>query len=79
MIVSALKKMRLIWSSLRWEMHHLRSSGLTGFSVWEEVSHQLHKMQDTGIILPSHSLWAIPIVLIRKRDGTHRFVLITGN
>ena len=43
------------------------------FTVREEVSRQLHKMQETGIIQPSRSPWSSPIVLVRKRDGTHRF------
>ena len=41
------------------------------FTVREEVSRQLHKMQETGIIQPSSSPWSSPIVLVRKRDDTH--------
>ena len=42
-------------------------------AVRQEVSRQLQKMQDEGIIQPSNSPWASPIVMVRKRDGSHRF------
>ena len=43
------------------------------FAVRQEVAHQLHQMQKNGIIQPSNSPWASPIVLVRKKDGTLRF------
>lgn len=39
--------------------------------VWEEVARQVSKMQSSGVIEPSK--WTSPVVLVRKRDGTHRF------
>ena len=45
------------------------------FAVREEVSKQLKKMQETGVICPSNSPWASPVVLVRKKDGTHRFCI----
>ena len=39
------------------------------FAVRQEVSKQLQEMQDDGIIQPSSSPWASPIVLVRKKDG----------
>ena len=41
--------------------------------VRSEVARQLHKMQERGVIQPSASPWASPVVLVRKKDGTHRF------
>ena len=43
------------------------------FSVRHEVARLLKEMQDNGVIQPSRSPWASPVVLVRKKDGTHRF------
>ena len=42
------------------------------FTVRQEVARQLKMMQETGVIQPSNSPWASPVVLVRKKDGTHR-------
>ena len=42
-------------------------------TVRQEVSRQLKAMQKAGVIQPSDSPWASPIVMVRKKDGTHRF------
>ena len=42
------------------------------FAVTTEVARQLRSMQEMGVIRPSSSPWASPVVLVRKRDGTHR-------
>ena len=39
----------------------------------QEVARQLKTMQEAGIIQPSISPWASPVVLVRKKDGTYRF------
>ena len=39
----------------------------------QEVRELLQKMQDRGIIRPSSSPWASPIVLVRKSNGSLRF------
>ena len=41
--------------------------------VCQEVSRQLRTMQEAGVIQPSNSPWASPIVMVRKKDGSHRF------
>ena len=43
------------------------------FAVREEVARQLKNMQNSGVIHPSNSSWASPVVLVHKKDGTHRF------
>ena len=43
------------------------------FSVHQEVARLLEEMQENGVIQPSESPWASPIVLVRKKDGSHRF------
>ena len=30
-------------------------------------------MQDSGIVVPSNSPWSSPVVMVRKKDSTHRF------
>ena len=42
-------------------------------AVRREVARQLEAMQNEGVIQPSRSPWASPVVLVRKKDGTHRF------
>ena len=42
------------------------------FAVCTEVAKQLQMMQETGVIQPSSSPWASPIVVVRKKDGSHR-------
>ena len=43
------------------------------FAVRQEVSRQLKSMQSMGVIQPSNSPWASPVVMVRKKDGTSRF------
>ena len=43
------------------------------FTVRQEVAKQLKSMQDLGVIVPSESPWASPVVLVQKKDGTFRF------
>ena len=42
-------------------------------SLRMEVRDLVNDMLDRGIITPSTSLWASPIVLVRKKDGSYRF------
>ena len=42
-------------------------------AVRQEVARQLKDMQQSGVIQPSSSPWASPVVMVRKKDGTHRF------
>ena len=43
------------------------------YAARQEIAAQLSKMQDGGVIQPSKSSWASPVVLVRKRDGCLRF------
>ena len=43
------------------------------FAVRQEIARHLREMQDRGVIQPSSSPWASPVVLVRKKDGTMRF------
>ena len=45
------------------------------FVVREEVASQLDHMQSAGVIRPSSSPWASPVLMVRKKDGTHRFCI----
>ncbi|KAI8507260.1 hypothetical protein Bbelb_146400 [Branchiostoma belcheri] len=38
-----------------------------------EVQRQVNEMLDAGVVEPSQSPWASPVVLVRKKNGTHRF------
>ena len=42
------------------------------FTVRQEVARQLRDMQRQGVIQPSTSPWASPMVLVRKKDGDLR-------
>ena len=45
----------------------------TPFAVRHEIAVQLQKMLEQKVIQPTSSLWASPIVLVRKKDGSLRF------
>ena len=45
------------------------------FAAREEVDKQIDEMESTGVIRPSSSAWASPIVLVKKKDGGMRFCI----
>ena len=45
----------------------------------QEVAGQIQNMQEAGVIQPSNSPWASPIVLVCKKDGTYRFCVVIGS
>ena len=45
------------------------------FALRQVVAGHLAKMQRDGVIQPSRSPWSSPVVLVKKRDGTHRFCI----
>ena len=47
----------------------------TPFAARQEVAKQLRDMQSQGVIQPSTSPWASPVVLVRKKDGSLRFCI----
>ena len=46
------------------------------FAVRQEVAKQLKSMQQNQVIQPSHSPWSSPVVMVRKKDGSHRFCVV---
>ena len=45
------------------------------FALREEMARQIDHMQAAGVIQASTSPWASPAVMVRKKDGTHRFCI----
>ena len=43
------------------------------FALRAKVDAMVEEMLNQGVIQHSHSPWASPIVLVRKKDGSHRF------
>ena len=43
------------------------------FSLRGKVEEMIKKMEEQGVIQPSHSPWASPIVLVAKKDSSTRF------
>ena len=43
------------------------------YAARRDIAAQLGRIQDGGVIQPSKSSWASPIVLMRKHDGSVRF------
>ena len=43
------------------------------FVYRERISSMVEEMQHLGVIKPSSSAWASPVVLVPKKDGTYRF------
>ena len=43
------------------------------YAARQEITSLLKRMQPEGVIEPSESPWASPVVLVRKRDGSLRF------
>ena len=39
------------------------------------IKEELQKMEEQGVIEPSNSPWASPVVLVKKKDGTVRFCI----
>ena len=40
--------------------------------IHEKVTRQLRDMQCNGVIQPLNSLWSSPVVLVQKKDSSHR-------
>lgn len=58
------------------EMPHLiDNTQRIPFSVRKEVAKQLKKIQEMAVIQPSKSPWSTTVVLVHKKDGSHRFCI----
>ncbi|GKF86778.1 hypothetical protein Tco_0254605 [Tanacetum coccineum] len=44
-------------------------------SKMQELSGQLHELQDKGFIRPSHSPWGAPVLFVKKKDGSFRMCI----
>ncbi|CAG7720325.1 unnamed protein product, partial [Allacma fusca] len=44
---------------------------------WKEIDRQIRELLDNGIIEPSNSPWAAPVILNRKSDGSYRMAVDT--
>ena len=45
------------------------------FTLREEIARQITHMQSAGVIQPSVSPWASPVVMVKKKDGMHHFCI----
>ncbi len=41
----------------------------------KEIDNHVQKLFDADLIEPSHSPWASPVILVRKKDGSYRFCI----
>ncbi|GJU68514.1 putative reverse transcriptase domain-containing protein [Tanacetum coccineum] len=44
-------------------------------SEMKELSKQLQELQDEGFIRPSHSPWGVPVLFVKKKDGSLRMCI----
>ena len=44
-------------------------------SEMQELSEQLQELQDKGFIRPSHSPWGVPMLFVKKKDGSFRMCI----
>ncbi|XP_014207806.1 uncharacterized protein LOC106638928 [Copidosoma floridanum] len=46
--------------------------------IQEVINVHVIEMLEIGVVEPSNSVWASPVVMRRKKDGKYRFALTTG-
>ncbi|GJT02134.1 putative reverse transcriptase domain-containing protein [Tanacetum coccineum] len=51
---------------------HEKSHYVSSPSEMQELSGQLQELQDKGFIRPSHSPWGVPVLFVKKKDGSFR-------
>ncbi|GKA42807.1 putative reverse transcriptase domain-containing protein [Tanacetum coccineum] len=47
-------------------------------SEMQELSNQLHELSDRGFIRPSTSPWGAPVLFVKKKEGSFRMCIDTG-
>ncbi|GJR52212.1 putative reverse transcriptase domain-containing protein [Tanacetum coccineum] len=54
---------------------HEKSHYVSSPSEMQELSGQLQELQDKGFIRPSHSPWGVPVLFVKKKDGSFRMCI----
>ena len=60
--------------NLHWRTPPIRQQARrTPFALRHKIEEMVQKMTEQGVVQPSQSPWASPVVLVEKKDGSPRF------